>query len=176
MNTDKTLREKFCRMNEYPIWYYKELSPVEVDYVVWNLLKEPFVVEIDGCKYEITFGKNRKHEIGQCISYKDIKKSTLSSYQVVNRGFREGKWYTISETDTTEEFKANYVKQKEEHDRQELEKFYREILIGIVEGNKKIPKEKQSSLVEEINNYTFEDLEYTIKGMFDKYKKTDDIK
>lgn len=57
MNTEETINKKFVERNEYPIWYYKELESVDVDYVIWNLLKKKFVVETEGSKHEILFGK-----------------------------------------------------------------------------------------------------------------------
>ena len=177
MNTIETLANKFKSMNTYPIWYYKELLPVEVDYVVLNLLKESFVVEIDGCKHEITFGKNRKQEIVQCIDYKDIKSSHLTSYDVVLKGFREGNWYTISETDTTEDFKAKYIKRKTEYERQELDRLYRDVLINIIKSAKKIPEEDKNKHYKSIEDYSFEDIEYIIKELFCKFdnsKKNED--
>ena len=61
MNTDKTLTQEFINNNKYPIWFYKKLKEVNIDYVIAYMLTAKFVVDIEGEKYEITFGKNKKH-------------------------------------------------------------------------------------------------------------------
>lgn len=61
MNTDKTLREKFgSTINDYPIWFYKELEEVDISYVIFNLLKETFVVEINNKKNSNNFRQKQK--------------------------------------------------------------------------------------------------------------------
>lgn len=143
MNTDKTLNEKFIEKKDCPIWYYKELKEVDIDYVIWNLLKETFVVEINGSKHEITFGKNRKGEIGQYIRYDDIKSSNLNSYKVVEKGFREGKWFIITDIDTSNEFKSNYMKEKFNIREKKTEQWYKKILNNAIEDDKEISIEQK---------------------------------
>ena len=128
MNTDKTLTEEFTKHNEHPIWYYKELKSVDISYVIFYLLKEPFVVDIYGSKHEVIFGKNRKGEIGQCIRYDDIENSNLCSFEVVNKGFIEGKWFVITDIDTSDDFKSEYNKRKIEYEKEETKSWYIKIL------------------------------------------------
>jgi hypothetical protein len=170
LNTDKTLKEKFIEKKGYPIWYHKELKETTVDWVIWNLLKESFVVEIDGSKHEITFGKNRKGEINQCIRYDDIKHSNLCSYQVVEKGFKEGKWFTISNINTSDEFKADHEKRKEEYHREETKQWYIKILTNFIEDKKDLSEERRSGYLEEINNSSYEELEKLVTALFKNAK------
>lgn len=165
MNTDKTLNEKFLKRTDYPIWYYKELQAVGVDHVIWNLLKEPFVVEIDGAKHEITFGKNRKGEIGQCIRYDEMNKNTLTSYSVVEKGFREGKWFVITDTDTSEKSKVDYIERKTQYEREEMKKWYKKILGNVIRDNDGLSIEQSNSCLQEIENSTYEELEHLVKKL-----------
>jgi hypothetical protein len=170
MNTDKTLRDNFIDHVDNPIWYYKELTETTVDYVIYSLLKETFVVEIDGSKHEITFGKNRKGEIHQCIKYNDIKKSGLCSFEVVRKGFTEGKWFAITDIDTSDEFKDDYNKRKEEHEKQELKEFYKDILLSALSHIKDLTDEDRLLQKESINSFSFEELEQLFGHLMKKLK------
>lgn len=161
MNNDKTLRAKFIENEDYPAWYFYELKEIEVDYVIWNLLKETFIVEIDGNKHEITFGKNRKNEIGQCIKYNDIKSSGLTSYNLIQKGFKDGKWFSISNTETTEEVKEEYCKRKAQYAQDEKEKFHKGTLKRIIEGKDDMDADTKTALLLEIDNSSPEKLEET---------------
>lgn len=161
MNTSETLKDKFAQdMDDMPIWYYKELEEVEVDYVIFNLLKTSFVVEIDGSKHEITFGKNRKHEIGQSIRYDDIQSSNLCSFEVINQGFQKGKWFIITDKDTTESFKQDYLKRKEEYSKMQSAELYRDILSTIIEKKYALDEAKRNDLLNNINSLSYEQLNY----------------
>lgn len=161
MNTSETLRDKFAQgINDMPIWYYKELEEVELDYVIFNLLKTTFVVEIDGSKHEITFGKNRKHEIGQHIKYNDIKNSNLCSFEVINQGFQKGKWFIISDKDTTESFKQDYIKRKEDYEKIQREELYRGLLTSMVEMKYADNDEQRNFLLKDIDTLSYEELDY----------------
>lgn len=170
MNTEKTLHNGFVQRNDYPIWYYKELELVDVDYVIAYLLKEKFVVEIDGSKHEVTFGLNKKNNyIGQCIKYDDIKKSKLCSYQVINKGFKEGRWFIITDKDTTDEFKQNYEKRKTEHKHEEVEKWYKDVLSRITKNNKDLTNEQKHNYLQKINTeWSFEELEMLMESLMKK--------
>lgn len=168
MNNDKTLTEKFIDKKDYPIWYYKELKEVDVDYVIWSLLKETFVVEIDGSKHEITFGKNRKSEIGQCIRYDDVKNSSLTSYKVVEKGFREGKWFTISDIDTSDEFKTNYRDRKAKYEKEEMKQWYKQVLSNVVKDNKELNVEKRNNFLQQIEDSSYEELENLVSILIKK--------
>lgn len=171
MNTDKTIQDKFIKSNDKPIWYYKELEEVEVDYVIWNLLKMSFVVEIEGSKHEIIFGKNRKHEIGQYIRYDDIKGSNLCSFEVVNKGFRNGKWYIITDIDTTEDFKQNYDKTKEECNREEFKRFSREILTDVINKMDNLDNGIKHKYIKEIDNSSYEQLQELFSALCNGVKE-----
>lgn len=168
MNTNETLNNKFISKKEnYPIWYYKELESVDVDYVIAYLLKETFIVDIDGSKHEITFGHNKKENyIGQCIIYNDIKNSNLCSYNVVNKGFREGQWFIITDKDTTEEFKQEYRNRKEKQIRKDTEDFYRNGLSNIIESQKNLDIIHRNLYLDEIKNATYEELEELMQHLF----------
>ena len=165
MNNDKTLRDKFISNLEYPVWYYKELQPVSVDFVIFNLLKESFVVDINNCKHEITFGKNRKSEIGSCITYDDINNSKLCSYDVIEKGFRDGEWFIISDTNTSDEFKEEYKNMKIKHERNENKEMYLKILKNVINSNDKLSDEEKSECIVCVENSSYEELEDCIKHM-----------
>jgi len=169
MNTNNTLTEKFIDRQEYPIWYYKELEETTVDYVISYLLKETFVVDIEGIKHEITFGHNKEENyIGQHIRYSDIQNLNLSSYEVIERGFKEGKWFTILDKDTTEEFKQDYLRRKTEYERKQAENWYRDILITATEKLPEITKDEKELMIKEINTYSYEKLEEIVNQIFSK--------
>ncbi|APH20872.1 TPA: hypothetical protein ACXDAY_002225 [Clostridium botulinum] len=159
MNTEETINKKFVERNEYPIWYYKELESVDVDYVIWNLLKKKFVVETEGSKHEILFGKNKDDEIGQYIRYDEIKNSNLTSYKVVERGFREGKWFIITDKNTSDEFKADYNKRKAEFKKEESKEFYRHILKNAIRSMKELSEEDRDKHMQFLDNTSYEELE-----------------
>jgi hypothetical protein len=174
MNTDKTLHNKFIESvgkNDNPIWYYKELQAVSIDYVIWNLLKETFVVEINGIKHEITFGKNRKNEIGQYIKYSDIEKSCLCSYEVINKGFNEGKWFIITEIDTAEDFKKQYNDKKEEYKKISLIKMYKTILTNVIMNSKDLTENIKATYIQEVENSSLEKLENLFKSVIETSKE-----
>lgn len=168
INTDKTLDNKFIeRQTNHPIWYYKELEPVDVDYVIAYLLKETFVVEIEGSKHEITFGYNKEENyIGQCIKYDDIKNSKLCSFEVIQKGFKKGKWFIITDKDTSEEFKTDYEQRKAEYQKEETEKWYRQGLINVIKEHKDLNKEQKENCIQEIENASYEKLEELMKALF----------
>ena len=172
LNNENTLTEKFIKKEEYPIWYYKELEKVEINYVIAHLLKETFVLDINGSKHEITFGYNKKEDfIGHSIKYDDITNSNLTSYNVIQKGFREGVWYAITEKDTTDEFKKDYEKRKEEYKRKDTENFYKKILSDMVKVHKDLNEEEKNVYLQKINNeWAFEELEHLINSLVNKIK------
>lgn len=78
-------------------WQTKELAPIDnLSEVVRYLLDEKFVVEIDGHRYDISFGYN---EDGNCISFgwSGAPSPNLQSSEIVDRAFRRGKWFLVKE-------------------------------------------------------------------------------
>jgi hypothetical protein len=172
LNNDKTLNEKFIERNNHPIWYHKELYEVDIDYVIEYLLKETFVVDIDGSKHEITFGHNKKENyVGQCIKYGDIKNSGLCSFEVINRGFKEGKWFIITDKDTSVEFKADYKKRQAQYEKEETEKWYKGILSNVIKEHKDLNNEQKDGYLQKINNeWSYEELETLMNSLMGKCK------
>jgi phosphoribosylformylglycinamidine (FGAM) synthase PurS component len=127
--------------------------------VIPYILKEDFVVEINGIKHEITFGKNRKGEIWQTIKYSDIENSNLRSYEVVRKGFTEGKWYTITDIDTSDEFKADYDRREEEYERNSVKEMYISILTNCINDSSKISEEDKGVYIKDLESKTYEELE-----------------
>lgn len=114
MKSEKDIVAAFVASQEdYPIWYYKKLTEVDLDYVIWNMLLEPFVVEIRGIRFHFIFGKNRKHEIISTVRNDDLHKNPWTSWELVNKAFREGIWFSISAEDTSCEYRQNYRREKE---------------------------------------------------------------
>lgn len=168
MNTDKTLNETFYNnyKSEYPVWYYKKLEEIDVDDVIFNLLKYNFVVELNGKKISITFGKNENDEIGTTQACEEGLDYT--SYETINKAFREGKWFKITNKDTTKKFKTEFEKKRSER----LKKEYREAMIFMLsrlgDGYKgKITEE----LEEMLNEWSDKDLELCVDKLAESYKK-----
>lgn len=92
MNTSAILDKKFLS-NTSKSWRTHKLKAVDTRYVIWYLLKKDFAVEIDGHKYDVTFGLNTDGEVGYTISQEGSP--SLTSFDIVERGFKGGKWFEI---------------------------------------------------------------------------------
>lgn len=90
MRTEETLYKEFGKRPHN--WQCKELQEIELREVVRNLLKFSFVVEIDGHKYDMSFGAKRG-TIGW--GWSSSPSPHLTSTEIVDRAFREGKWYVV---------------------------------------------------------------------------------
>lgn len=79
-------------------WQYKTLIPIDdLSYILMNLLKEDFVLEINGSKYDISFGKNEQTgEIG--YSWSSAPSPHLTSSEIIEKGFKDGKWYVVEKS------------------------------------------------------------------------------
>lgn len=168
MNTDKTLNETFYNnyKNEYPIWYYKKLEEIDVDDVIFNLLKYNFVVELNGKKISITFGKNENDEIGTTQVCEEGLDYT--SYETINKAFREGKWFKVTNKDTTNKFKTEFEKKRSER----LKKEHREAMIFMLSRLGDGYKGKTTEELEEmLREWSDKDLELCIDKLAENYKK-----
>lgn len=153
MNTSETLRKKFINKgnpNNLPIWYYKKLLEVSVDYVIFNLLKEDFVVEINGEKHEITFGVNDNGEIGQSIRY-DEHNTWLCSFEVISKGFKEGTWYIVTEDDIDAAEQEKLILKNEEKELEKYRDFHKELVTSF----------KDDLLIRFKNDYSKKDSKYS---------------
>lgn len=170
MNTDKTLIEKFASNSHgYPIWYYKQIEEIEVDDVIFNLLKETFVVEVNGKKIVMTFGKNRKHEIG-CTQSCD-EGLDYTSYKTIRKSFMEGKWFRITEKDTTEEFKEDYRTKEEERKRISMREGRIDILTNAIDMVTSVQKEERDKHIAGLQDMSDEELEKLTEYLFNKFKR-----
>lgn len=123
MNTKETLNKKFLAERsddcEYSI-LRNRIEKVDIDFVILNLLKYDYVLEINESKFDITFGLNKKSgEIGNFI--KPYPNSNLlMDGNIIEKGFKEGKWYYVTDEKlNNEEFQKNkkeikVLKKKEE--------------------------------------------------------------
>lgn len=93
IKTTEELRNNFNK-NQHN-WQHKKLIQInDLSYILVNLLKEEFVVEIDGSKYDISFGKNEETgEIG--YSWSSAPSPHLTSSEIIEKGFKNGKWYVV---------------------------------------------------------------------------------
>jgi len=169
MNTDKTLANKFINNDKYPIWYYKELEEVDIDYVIFNLIKEDFVVELNDKKIEITFGENEKHEIG--CNQKCYEGLAYTSYETINKAFKVGRWFIVKEKDTSNEFKDEYKKQKKMKDKKNERNARLYILKGIVNITKNIEEADKEKWIKSLDVATDEELEELMNIVCGKNKK-----
>ena len=101
-NDINTLVSQFGNPNR-PSWKTHQIHPISVDDVIWNLLKQNFVVEIEGHRYDVTFGQNQKGEIG--FSSTIYPSPHLVSSEFIRRAFREGTWYELSDKPLTQKGK-----------------------------------------------------------------------
>lgn len=170
MNTDKTLKEQFTsNTSDYPIWYYKQLEEIEVEDVIFNLLKETFVVELNNKKIVMTFGKNRKHEIG-CAQSCD-EGLDYTSYETIRKSFTEGKWFRVTGEDTSDEFKKDYRDKESERRRLSMRESRINILekaIGIIPS---ISIDEKSTFISALQDMTDDDLKELTEAFFSKFKK-----
>jgi len=92
MKTDDDLRKDFGSEHN---WQSKELIPVkDLSFVIPSLLKEKFVVEIDGHKYDLSFGYNSEENyIGQIWS--GAPSPQLKYWEILDKAFKEGKWFIV---------------------------------------------------------------------------------
>lgn len=169
MNTDKTLRETFAsHSDKYPMWYYKKLIEIDVDDVIFNLLKETFVVELDDKKIVITFGKNRKHEIGSTQSCNEGLDYT--SFETIRKAFREGKWFRISEEDTSDSFKECYELKEKEREKKSMRADRIDLLtktLNRIKESSNLNLKNIDSNIAEINNMSDEELELVTNQLFE---------
>ena len=167
MNTDKTLNETFYNnyKNEHPVWYYKELEEIDIDDVIFNLLKYNFVVELNGKKISMTFGKNENDEIGTTQFCEEGLDCT--SYETINRAFKEGRWFKVTNRNTSKEFKAEFEKKRSER----LKKEYREAMIFMLSRLGDGYKGKTTEELEEmLREWSDKDLELYIDKLAESYK------
>lgn len=99
--------------------------------------------------------------------YDDIKNSNLTSYEVIQQGFKSGQWYIITEKDTTEEYKINYRNEKDEYAKKKTSEFYRKCLKNSIDSFN-ISKDKRAEYKNTINNLSYEDLEIMYMSIFNK--------
>lgn len=171
MNTDKTLREKFgSNINDYPVWFYKELEEVDISYVIFNLIKETFVVELNNKKIVMTFGKNRKHEIGCTQSCHEGLDYT--SYTTIEKAFKEGKWFILSDKDTSDSFKEQYIKDTEERQKIELRNARIDILSSAIDRVPNTSDEEKRNAIDSLKDMSDEELEKLTDRLFKNFKKT----
>ena len=170
MNTDKTLREKFVdNIDGYPIWYYKQIEKIEVDDVIFNLLKETFIVELNDKKIVMTFGKNRKHEIGCTQSCNEGLDYT--SYKTIRKAFTEGKWFRVLEEDTTDEFKEEYKVKEAERERISMRETRIDLLTTAIDKVSSVSKEERDKHIAGLQDMSDEELESLTEYLFSKFKK-----
>jgi hypothetical protein len=95
MRTDENLKNEFNKKQHN--WQCKNLIPIDnLSEVILNLLKEKFVVEIDGHLYDISFGNNNEtSEIG--YSWSSAPSPHFKSWEIIEKAFREGKWFMVKE-------------------------------------------------------------------------------
>lgn len=169
MNTDKTLMEKFAtNRHDYPIWYYKQIEEIDVEDVIFNLLKETFVVELNGKKIVMTFGKNRKHEIG-CTQSCD-EGLDYTSYKTIRKAFTEGKWFRITEEDTSDEFKERYKIKEAERKRTSMRKGRIDILSNAISMLETISQEEKDRHITGLQDMSDDELEKLMEVLFNKFK------
>lgn len=165
MNTDKTLIDKFgSNLHDYPIWYYKQLKKIDVEDVIFNLLKETFVVEINSKKIVMTFGKNKKHEIG-CTQSCD-EGLDYTSYKTIRKAFVEGKWFRITEEDTTDEFKKECKIKEAERKRISIREMKIDILTNAINMTTSISKETKDGHIAGLKNMSDAELNELTESLF----------
>ena len=175
MNTVKTLQEKFGEVRlddrEYSILRNK-IEEVDIDFVILNLLRYDYVLDINGSKYDITFGLNKKTgEIGNFMNPYPNSNILMGS-EVVEKGFKEGKWYYVTNEELDdEEFeksKKEIEKLKEMKELKDRELFI-DNLIDIVksEEDKSAIKRLKSKLMD-MESKTFYDFMNNIMNVQEK--------
>lgn len=124
IHTDETLNKKFATSSKGLLKYNilkKRIEEVDISFVMFNLLKYDFVVDINGDKYDLSFGLNKENgEIGNCQTFYPNSRNLLS-YELIEKAFKEGKWFYVTNEDLTEdEFAKNVEEINRLKDVQEL--------------------------------------------------------
>lgn len=166
MHTEEDLTKKFVSKKDHPIWYYKELESVDIDYVIMNLLKENFAVEINNHKYEVTFGVDKSDEIGFSSRYDEFNHEFISSYDILNKGFKEGKWFVVINKNTSHKFKENYDLKLKKYEEEQKIQCDKEILANFINIRNDINKKEKDRLIEYINNCSVKKRESFVKELF----------
>lgn len=108
-------------------WCTKVLLEVDINFVITNLLKEDFVVEINEHKYDISFNKNKNsNEIW--FSNGIAPSPPLCSFEIINEGFTKGKWYVVTEKNLSKEGKEKIAKEIEVKEQLEFEEAMKELI------------------------------------------------
>lgn len=158
-------------LSTYPIWYYKKIYPVDIDYVVCNLLKKVFVVEIDKTKYEIRFESTEDFIINKNIKNIDPQNPYLSPCSIVEKGFMKSKWFVVSDEDTTVEVKLEFIKNTDIYKKQECIELHKKFLISFIEVYDVIPKSQKQKYISTIENCTLEEVEMLREHLSNKFKE-----
>lgn len=118
MNKEKHIIDDFVKgSKQLRAWQMYVLEEVPLTYVINNLLKEKFVVEIEEEKYDIMFGIYEDSGIGFSNSIYPSK--CISSYDLIEKGFKNGKWYIITNKqlpikEIKKQLECQYNKEKQE--------------------------------------------------------------
>lgn len=126
IRTDQNLKDEFHK--KLHNWQCKKLLPIEdLSYVILNLLKVKFVVEINGDKYDIYFGKNNEtDEIG--YGWSSYPSPHLLSYEIIEKAFKEGKWYKVTNENLPKKETEEILKQAKEKEYEEMKNFLKEVM------------------------------------------------
>ena len=104
MNTDKNVAQKFCSLRQgigYNLLKMK-LQEININEVVFSLLKYNFMVEINGSRYDLMFGVSETGEIS-CNQTYYPNSEPLTSHELIEKSFREGKWFYLTDIHLTDE-------------------------------------------------------------------------
>lgn len=96
MSEIRTKEEALREFNKgYHNWQTHRLVKIEdLSFVILNLLKKKFAVEINEHLYDLSFFKNEETgEVG--YSWSSAPSPHLTSSEIIERAFREGTWYLI---------------------------------------------------------------------------------
>ncbi|QNR65362.1 hypothetical protein IAQ67_15820 [Paenibacillus peoriae] len=95
MRTKEKLHEEMGSLKHD--WQTKKLIRVEdLSFVIQNLLTNKFVVEINENMYDIAFGIKRKKI---AYGWSSSPSPHLKSFEIIEKAFREGKWFIIEDED-----------------------------------------------------------------------------
>ena len=75
-------------------------------------------MELNGKKISIIFGKNENDEIGTTQMCEEGLDYT--SYETISRSFKEGKWFKVTNRNTSKEFKEEFEKKRSERLKKEI--------------------------------------------------------
>ena len=98
------------------------------------------------------------------------KQIIRKSNKTINKCFREGIWFRITNEDTTEEFKQEYKIKEAERKAKKMREYRIEILTNAINMVESVPQEEKNRHIKGLQNMSGKELERLIGILFNQFK------